>query len=186
MSQNAKNSPRLRESPSTLSALIKGKRQEAGLTQKEMGLLVGVSLKALREIEQGRDDGVTVGSLKKILQYFGLSLRAGEDFGITKPSLGILNHDDLMLRLKSIKAALQKTYAISELKIFGSYARREAKETSDIDILLSSGRALSFKEIVSIEKVFENILGGKKVDIVLAGEIDPEILASAEKDFIDV
>ncbi|GGC18753.1 hypothetical protein GCM10011386_08260 [Parapedobacter defluvii] len=39
-------------------------------------------------------------------------------------------------RLKKLKPSLQKRYPISELGLFGSVARGEHSETSDIDVLV--------------------------------------------------
>jgi predicted nucleotidyltransferase len=72
------------------------------------------------------------------------------------------------------------------MRLFGSYARGEARENSDVDILLTPSRPLTFKEIVRLEKIFEEVLGHKKTDVVMESEMTPEIRASAEEDFIDV
>ncbi|WP_218109770.1 nucleotidyltransferase domain-containing protein [Oligoflexus tunisiensis] len=178
--------PRLGKAKTHLGAIIKEKRKEAGLTQKAMGELAGVSLKAIRQVEQGEEDHVNVGSLKRILAYFALALSTVENTSISSYSDRIIPRDELMEKLKSIRAAISKPYGIQRMMLFGSYARGEAREDSDVDILLTPSRSLTFKEIVRIEKIFEEVLGNKKTDIVMENEIAPEIRASAEEDFIDV
>lgn len=178
--------PRLGKAKTYLAVLIKEKRKEAGLTQKAMGELVGVSLKAVRQVEQGEEDHVNVGSLKRILAYFALTLSTVENTSIPLHRDGIIPKHELMEKLKSIRSAISKPYGIQRMKLFGSYARGEAREDSDVDILLTPFRSLSFKEIVRIEKIFEEVLGHKKIDIVMEHEIAPEIQASAQEDFIDV
>ena len=66
--------PRVSTSKTPLGSLLKEARAAAGLTQIHMAQLVGVSLKAIREIEQGREEGVTIGTVKKIAAYFGKTI----------------------------------------------------------------------------------------------------------------
>ncbi|MBC7533273.1 MAG: nucleotidyltransferase domain-containing protein [Oligoflexus sp.] len=91
-------------------------------------------------------------------------------------------------RLKSIKKAVEITFGIDidSIKLFGSYSRGEAREDSDIDILISSKNSLSLKDIVILEKIFELGVGTKKIDLVLDNEMNKEIREVAEKEMIDV
>ncbi|HYX38453.1 MAG TPA: nucleotidyltransferase domain-containing protein [Oligoflexus sp.] len=184
---NSKTShPRLGKAKTHLSVIIKEKRIESGLTQKAMGELAGVSLKAIRQVEQGEEDHVNVGSLKRILAYFALALSTVENTSISLPRNRIIPRDELFEKLRSIRTAISKPYGIQRMRLFGSYARGEAREDSDVDILLTPSHSLTFKEIVRIEKIFEEVLGNKTIDIVMENEMAPEIRTAAEEDFIDV
>ncbi len=178
--------PRNSTTYSHIGAILKEKRAEAGLTQKQMGELAGVSLKAIREIEQGREENVNVGALKRILAYFALTIHVAEDTSIGSHSDAAISREDLMERLRSISVAIKQKYDIQRVRLFGSYSRGEARPDSDVDILLTPGRVLSFKEIVQLEKIFQNVVGKKEIDLVLESEMDPGIKAAAEKDMIDV
>jgi predicted nucleotidyltransferase/DNA-binding XRE family transcriptional regulator len=183
---SAASTPRKGRARTHLAAIIKEKRLEAGLTQKAMGELAGVSLKTIRQVEQGEEDHVNVGSLKRILAYFALTLSTADNTSTPTYADGIIPHDALMEKLRSIRTATSKAYGIQRMRLFGSYARGEARENSDVDILLTPSRPLTFKEIVRLEKIFEEVLGHKKTDVVMEIEMAPEIRASAEEDFIDV
>ena len=183
---NKQSKPRSGRTTSHIGAILKEERVKAGLTQIQMGELTGVSTKALRQLEQGHEENVNFGSIKRILAYFGLTLSVIQDHSIKEYRSGIIERMDLLNRLKSIKIAIEKPFDIRRLRLFGSYARGEARDDSDVDILLTTGRNLSFSEIVRIEKIFEEVLGGKKTDIILEKEIDSDVLAAAEKDLIDV
>lgn len=178
--------PRMHKPPTHLSSVLKENRKKAGLTQKKMGALVGVSEKAVKEIEQGREEHVNFGTMKKIFAYFGLTLVALRDTSIIEPKAGILDGMDLINRLKSIKKAVEIPFGIESIKLFGSYSRGEAREDSDIDILISTKNSLGLKEITILEKIFELGLDAKKIDLVLDNEMKKEIRDSAEKDMIDV
>ncbi|WP_350268767.1 nucleotidyltransferase family protein [Neobacillus mesonae] len=48
------------------------------------------------------------------------------------------------------KKFLQEEYGIKKIGIFGTYARNEQQNTSDVDILIESDKALSL-ELLSIK-----------------------------------
>lgn len=47
-----------------------------------------------------------------------------------------LNREIIVAKLKDIKPLLQKQFNLNELALFGSYARNEQNEKSDIDIMV--------------------------------------------------
>ena len=84
--------------------------------------------------------------------------------------------------LKQHKPALQQKYPLSELAVFGSYARGEATHDSDIDIAveLNGPMGLNFIEMADeIEALF-----GIKTDVVTKRSIRQLYLANVEKDLI--
>jgi len=64
----------------------------------------------------------------------------------------------------SLNNGLSK-YKIKEIKIFGSYAKGEQKETSDIDIIVDFEEIPTFIEFVKIQEELESLLG-VKVDLL--------------------
>jgi predicted nucleotidyltransferase len=63
---------------------------------------------------------------------------------------------------------------ISFLGLFGSYARGEQKEESDVDFLASFSMRKSLLDLVRIEREMSNILG-VKVDLVMKDTLKPRI-----------
>ncbi len=47
-----------------------------------------------------------------------------------------MNRDQIIQQLKVIKPVLAEKYGLTELALFGSYSRNEAKAESDIDLLI--------------------------------------------------
>lgn len=86
--------------------------------------------------------------------------------------------------LRERKPELQKKYPISRLGVFGSYARGEATENSDIDIAveITGPMGLSF---IAMANEIEEILG-TKVDVVPKRAIKPHYLPYVEKDIVYV
>lgn len=87
--------------------------------------------------------------------------------------------------LKDKKAELLNRYPISELGIFGSYARGDFDENSDVDILVDfNGRITGF-EFIRLAHEFERMFN-VKIDLVSRGGIKPQYLPYVEKSLIHV
>ena len=84
--------------------------------------------------------------------------------------------------LRQHKPELQRKYPISRLGVFGSYARGEATEKSDIDIAveITGPMGLSF---VAMADEIEGLLG-KKTDVVPLRSIKPQYLKFVQKDIV--
>ena len=67
--------------------------------------------------------------------------------------------------IKTIIKPILNKYGITEIYLFGSYARGEAKESSDIDIYCDQGNVKTFIDQGLLEDELEKALN-KKVDIV--------------------
>ena len=73
-----------------------------------------------------------------------------------------------ILSLDSIKFLLLpiiKKYKINSLSVFGSYARNEAKPTSDVDILIDGGNYQGLVEYLTMIDEMKVVLG-RNVDVV--------------------
>ncbi len=67
-------------------------------------------------------------------------------------------------KIKEKKDFLREKYKIEQIAIFGSIARKEERESSDVDIILEFSEPIGW-EIVEIKDYFESLLG-LKVDIL--------------------
>jgi predicted nucleotidyltransferase len=67
--------------------------------------------------------------------------------------------------------------------IFGSYARGENDEDSDLDILVDFEESLDLLELVGLEQeLTENL--GTKVDLITVNSLSPQLKHYVEKDLI--
>lgn len=73
---------------------------------------------------------------------------------------------------------LRSAYRVSKLGIFGSFARGEAKESSDVDILVEFNDCVDLFHFIRLQYHLSEILG-RKVDLVT-----PEALKPLTKDRI--
>ncbi len=89
---------------------------------------------------------------------------------------------EVIQKLKELKPDLEKEYFVEELGVFGSYARNEQTETSDIDVLVSFDQnatvgLLKFSGLqLFLSKIFN-----KKIDLVSKRGIHPAL----EKDILN-
>lgn len=71
-------------------------------------------------------------------------------------------------KIKEIILPILSKYDIHEVYLFGSYARGEAKNTSDVDIYCEAGKVNTLVDQDFLEEELERSLG-KDVDIVFIG-----------------
>jgi uncharacterized protein len=77
--------------------------------------------------------------------------------------------------IKNIIIKSLQDYNPVMIGIFGSYARNENHEASDIDILVKFKSTLSLLQLVHLERLISNELG-IKVDLVTEGAIKNKIV----------
>lgn len=92
--------------------------------------------------------------------------------------------EEVVRLLAEKKSELQKHYPISEMALFGSYARGDYNESSDIDILVDFNEPVGI-EFISLAHELEDLFK-TKVDLVSRNGIKPHYLASVEKNLIHV
>jgi len=93
--------------------------------------------------------------------------------------------DELIIDLRSLKDDLQKKYGIEEMALFGSYARGEANEDSDVDIAIMSTKNKNYFTLISAMHYIEEKLQ-KSVDIGYIDSIRPFVKKRIKDDLIYV
>lgn len=87
--------------------------------------------------------------------------------------------------LRNNKEYLLNNYKISLIALYGSYARDEATENSDIDIVYEKINAVNYRTYLEAEEYLNNKLK-KNIELVNIKYMNPVIKKTAEKDFIYV
>ena len=80
---------------------------------------------------------------------------------------------------------LQQQYSVKTLGVFGSYARREATESSDLDVLVEFDGELTFDKYMNLKFFIEDLFN-RKVDLVIKEDIKPQIKKQILKETIYV
>ncbi|MEQ9715272.1 MAG: nucleotidyltransferase family protein [Candidatus Asgardarchaeum sp.] len=92
---------------------------------------------------------------------------------------------EILKILREHKEELKKKFKVRELEIFGSYARDEATEKSDIDILMEFEEVPDLFNFIRLERHLEELLG-IKVDLQTKESISPYIRKYVEREIIVV
>lgn len=92
-------------------------------------------------------------------------------------------HDILKL-LTEAKPDLARRFSVQRLAVFGSYARGDQREDSDIDILVEVDPSLGLR-FVDLAEEIEALLG-VPTEVVSRRAIKPRHWEVIEKDLIDV
>ncbi len=92
--------------------------------------------------------------------------------------------DTILEKLRQHKPEFQRKYPISRMGVFGSYARGEATESSDIDIAVDLNGPMGLNFVAMANEIED--LFGIKVDVVPKRSIKPAYLPFVEKDILYV
>jgi len=96
-----------------------------------------------------------------------------------------LRKSQLQALLKAFKEQHAEEYHLRALGFFGSYARDEASEDSDIDIVFDTDAPNLFKTVL-MQQDLEELLG-RHVDVLqLRGLTNPRLKARVEKEAVYV
>lgn len=93
--------------------------------------------------------------------------------------------EQILERLRKKKPELQEKYPLSELALFGSYARGDQTETSDIDILVGLGGRIGGFRYVELAHELQALFDSR-VDVVSRRAIRPQFMPFVEKNLIHV
>lgn len=100
-----------------------------------------------------------------------------------------MNKSLILDYLKNKKEELRQKYGVTSLGLYGSYARDEATDESDIDIFYERDSAFELSsglEFLAIGEKLAQDLNVEKVDFVSLTFMNPIVKHYAQKDFIYV
>lgn len=83
-------------------------------------------------------------------------------------------------RLDEVRAVIAR-YPVSNPRVFGSVARGEDDEQSDLDLLVDATEKTSYFDLAALEEELAALLG-VPVEVLTAGAIGPEIADSVFRD----
>ena len=135
---------------------LKQKRKELGITQIQAANACGVSRRTYQTYEETHNLNDTYNELLNKLD-----------------EMSILDGSNYISSVKCIKRVCRELFEekypeVECAYLFGSYARGEAKNSSDVDIYCERGDIKTLIDQGFLEEELENALG-KEVDIVFIG-----------------
>lgn len=93
------------------------------------------------------------------------------------------NKEQILQRLREVKPLLKQKYHITELALFGSYARDEQTEKSDIDIMIDLNDK-SFRNYLAAIDILELQFPGIEVQVVSKAAIKPQYFEYVKPDLL--
>ncbi len=98
-----------------------------------------------------------------------------------------MTRDHAISVLSGLRATLEDR-GVLHLGLFGSIARGEARENSDIDIVvqMSPARRIRLFDLGAVQTVLEQAFSGRPVDVVLEPVREPALADAIRRDRADV
>lgn len=93
-------------------------------------------------------------------------------------------HDALNL-LETHKQEIVRKFDIKHLAMFGSTARDDAQDDSDVDVLVEFEGAATFDKFMGLQVYLENLFG-TGVDLTTTSALRPRMRPHIEKDLVRV
>ncbi len=169
-----------------LATALRDLRSERDLTQKELQERSGVSDTIISRLENGRITDPKVSTLKRLANGLGISL---SEF-MQKAERDSSTEDSVLKKLRNCKDELRDQFHVRSIGIFGSVARGESTQESDVDILVEfqEGHRDIFNHS-RLEEYLESKLD-RTVDLVMdsreAREDHPRLRMNIDEDLIRV
>ncbi|OGL60090.1 MAG: nucleotidyltransferase [Candidatus Tectomicrobia bacterium RIFCSPLOWO2_12_FULL_69_37] len=91
--------------------------------------------------------------------------------------------DDLLKRKREEILRAVERYGARNVRVFGSVARNEADEKSDIDLLIDPGPEMSLFTHAELEMELEELLG-RKVHLISARGLRPRVRENVMRDAV--
>jgi predicted nucleotidyltransferase len=96
-----------------------------------------------------------------------------------------VDRETTLHRLNEEAPALRRRYGLRSLAVFGSMARGDDHEGSDVDILATFEGRAGFDNFMGLKLELEDLLG-RPVDLGTPETLRPEFRAGVERDLIHV
>lgn len=96
-----------------------------------------------------------------------------------------MNRQVIFERLNAEAASLRRKYGFRSLAVFGSLARGDDHEGSDVDILVRFEGKATFDNFMGLKLDLEDLLG-RRVDLLTPKCLSPDMEAEIEKEAVRV
>lgn len=96
-----------------------------------------------------------------------------------------MNTEAILRQLLDHKAEITEQFAVERLALFGSAARDEMTEDSDVDLLVSFRGRPRYAAYLGLKHSLEQLIG-RRVDLVTETGLKPRARQSVVRDLIDV
>ncbi len=96
-----------------------------------------------------------------------------------------VSRDDVLETLRTNKPVMVERFGITDLALFGSYARDEAVKGSDVDILVEFEGPATSRSFFGLQLFLEDLLR-RRVDLVTQSALRPELRLRIQQEALHV
>jgi len=96
-----------------------------------------------------------------------------------------MNKQIVLTKLNNAMREIKQRFSVKNLAVFGSIARDQADDNSDVDVLVAFSKKASFDLFMDLKFYLEDLLG-TKVDLVTDKALRPQIRNAIEGELINV
>jgi uncharacterized protein len=96
-----------------------------------------------------------------------------------------MKRNDILNRLRERRREISDRFSVEHLALFGSAARDELRDDSDVDVLVSFRGRATFDGYMGLKSYLEDLIG-RKVDLVTETGLKPRARSYVERDLIRV
>jgi predicted nucleotidyltransferase len=96
-----------------------------------------------------------------------------------------MRREEAIAALRGHIPALRRDFGVRRIALFGSTARGDAREDSDLDLLVDFEIGPTFESFMGLKLFLEDNLG-RKVDLVTPEGLKPRLRPIVEREAVDV
>ncbi len=96
-----------------------------------------------------------------------------------------MRRDEALTALRGFLPALRRDFGVRRIALFGSTARGEARDDSDLDLLVDFETGPTFDSFMGLKLFLEDHLG-RKVHLVTPDTLKPRLRPIVEREAVDV
>src|SRR5215471_4348397 len=162
--------------------LLHQARKQAGLSQVELAARAGLTQSVISAYESGQRQP-SIPALARLIRAAGFELTLGlrRQAGRLDRLSGPMGRRVRRHRRDLIAAAAAR--GVRNLRVFGSVARGEDGQDSDVDVLADLPAGLSLFGLGRLEADLEAVLG-TRVDVIPAGDLKTGVRERVEQDLV--
>lgn len=168
----------------TAGAVLRQARRRAGLTQRDVATRAGVQQSVVSAYESGGREP-SLATLSALVEACGLSLELhlGESTATSgaPPRSGPVGRR--LSRRRAAVLAVAARHGMSELQVFGSVARGEDTDASDLDLLVRVPEGTGLLALGRFTQELEDLLH-VPVDVVPDDSVKPRVRRNIERDLV--
>lgn len=95
----------------------------------------------------------------------------------------MISRDEILDLLKSLKSDLTARYKVRSIGVFGSFARREERDESDVDLLVDFSEGADLFDLIELSQYLEEKIG-RRVDLATPRALRPGIREEIYRDVV--